>query len=84
MNRLEFPEILTIINHSDAKERYLFENVLQPTCFQKVKLDESDTLYFDKSFQILAGKCLEWIEIEIFIFTFYLLTLLIFMIKSRF
>ena len=39
---------------------------------------------FDKEFQKLGGKSLEWILMELVIFIFFLMTMVIIMIKSRF
>ena len=39
---------------------------------------------FDKEFQKLGGKSLEWILMELVVFVFFLMTMVIIMIKSRF
>ena len=39
---------------------------------------------FGEEFQKLAGKSLEWILIELFVWVFFLMTMVIIMIKSRF
>lgn len=57
--------------------------ILEPTCFEKVKMDESDIKFFNEDFLKLSGRSLEWVLIELIVFVMYLFTLLTFMVKSR-
>ena len=72
----------------------LFREIAQPTCFNKIEIDIADidlgdieiksVFQADKEFRDLAGQSLEWLFIEVLVYMFYLFTMAIIMIQSRF
>ena len=57
---------------------------MEPTSFSQYTVKDSEMYQFGEEFQKLAGKSLEWILMELVVLVFFLMTMVIIMIKSRF
>ena len=84
MTKITFDDVLYNIGHRNKDQANIFKNVLEPTCFQQISVEDSEMYHFGEEFQKLAGKSLEWILMELVVYVFFLCTMIVIMFKSRF